>query len=422
MKRLISAFVISLFIFVAFAQSNGSQGTKNNASQGAKNNTSQGVKFKYKQVLGESCSYISTVEEDAYFDGILNNHAQIINRISTTVDEEKKDGSAVITTSFMTTTNTIVDGSKRSLSWGEEETVTVTRKPTGQLTIPNNSFMPTVRDVPVFPNKAVKPGDTWTAPGKEVHDLRRLFNMNEPIVIPFTANYTYIGDEVQKGKTFNVIEIHYEFYQTNTRKSILAGSLYSSSAGFTNQKLYWDSEKGILDHYTEDFEIVLKDVYGNEYLFKGTARAEITEYKSLNSDEMIKELQKTIDDLNLSNVTIKKGKKGLTISIENIQFEADSPVLMDSEKAKLDKICEILNQFPNDLLITGHCADRGTANARQKLSEERAQTVAEYLKKKEVRDEYHIFTQGKGATEPIATNNTEAGRAKNRRVEITLMD
>ena len=107
---------------------------------------------------------------------------------------------------------------------------------------------------------------------------------------------------------------------------------------------------------------------------------------------MIAELQKTIDDLNLKNVTIKKGKKGLTISIENIQFEPDSPVLMDSEKAKLDKISEILTQFPNDLLITGHCADRGTAEARQKLSEERAETVAEYLKKKGVRDEYHIFT------------------------------
>ena len=247
MKRFLSVFFILFLIFTIFAQNK----TTNN---------SQGVRFKYKQVLGESCSYISTVEEDAYFDGILNNHAQIINRISTTVDEEKKDGSAVITTAFMTTTNTIIDGTKHSLSWGEEETVTVTRKPTGQLTIPSSSFMPTVRDVPVFPNKAVKPGESWTAPGKEVHDLRRLFNMNDPIIIPFTANYTYVGDEVQKGKTFNVIEIRYEFYQKNTRKSIQKGSTYASSAGFTNQKLYWDGEKGLLDHYTEEFEMVFKEI------------------------------------------------------------------------------------------------------------------------------------------------------------------
>lgn len=410
MKRFLSVFFILLLISPFFAQNKTS------------NNNSQGVRFKFKQVLGDSYSYISTVEEDVYLNGVFGNHSSIINRISTTVEDEKKDGSAVIKAYYMTTTNALVDGSKKSLSWQEEETVTMTRKATGQLVVTDQAFMPTVRDVPVFPNKAVKPGDTWTAQGKEIHDLRKTFNMSEPIIIPFTANYTYVGDEVQNGKKFNVIEIKYEFYLKNTRKSIQEGSTYYSSAGFTNQKLYWDSEKGLLDHYTEEFEIVLKDIYGNEFLFKGTARAEITEYKSLNSDEMIAELQKTIDDLNLKNVTIKKGKKGLTISIENIQFEPDSPVLMDSEKAKLDKISEILTQFPNDLLITGHCADRGTAEARQKLSEQRAETVAEYLKKKGVRDEYHIFTQGKGATEPIATNNTEAGRAKNRRVEITLMD
>ncbi|MBP5575809.1 MAG: OmpA family protein, partial [Treponema sp.] len=96
--------------------------------------------------------------------------------------------------------------------------------------------------------------------------------------------------------------------------------------------------------------------------------------------------------------------------------------LMDSEKAKLKKIGELLKKYSNDLLITGHCAERGTASARQKLSEERAEAVASYLIGLGVRDEYHIFTQGKGSKEPVASNKTEEGRAKNRRVEITIMD
>ncbi len=93
-----------------------------------------------------------------------------------------------------------------------------------------------------------------------------------------------------------------------------------------------------------------------------------------------------------------------------------------SEKTKLRKIANLLKEYNNDLLITGHCAERGTVNARQKLSESRAEAVADYLQILGVRDEYHIFTQGKGSTEPIASNETESGRAKNRRVEITIMD
>ena len=113
----------------------------------------------------------------------------------------------------------------------------------------------------------------------------------------------------------------------------------------------------------------------------------------------------------------------MTLSIENIQFRPDSDILMPSERAKLDKIAQILNAYPdNDLLVTGHTALRGTKESRQQLSEERAQAVADYLIRKNVRDKYHVFTHGMGGDAPIADNRTEAGRARNRRVEITIMD
>ena len=59
---------------------------------------------------------------------------------------------------------------------------------------------------------------------------------------------------------------------------------------------------------------------------------------------------------------------------------------------------------------------------RAEAAKERAEAVASYLIGLGVRDEYHIFTQGKGSKEPVASNKTEEGRAKNRRVEITIMD
>ena len=161
---------------------------------------------------------------------------------------------------------------------------------------------------------------------------------------------------------------------------------------------------------------------GNVFEFIGTAQAEITEFKTHAVDRLA-EVQETINQLGIQNTEVRADDEGLTISMENIQFKPDSAELLDSEKRKLRQIAEILKQFPeNDLLISGHTALAGTASARQELSEQRAQSVASYLMELGVKDAYHIFTQGFGAERPIAPNTTEEGKARNRRVEITIMD
>ncbi|MBR5401054.1 MAG: OmpA family protein [Treponema sp.] len=322
----------------------------------------------------------------------------------------------------MTTENTISQRTGRSLSWGEETTSVFSRKKNGELTISDDIYMPTVRNVPVFPDKKIKVGETWTAKGKEVQDVRKAFNMEKALIFPFEATYTYKEDKTVDGKKLNVIEVAYEFEYQSTDEQLNAGQTLTGSTGWSKQTLYWDNNRGLLDHYDEEFLIKIGDVYGNLYVFTGTAHAELTEFTSINDDSTVKQLQDTFDKLKLENISVKKGDKGLTISLDNIQFEPDSDVLMESEKLKLKKIGELLKQYSNDLLITGHCAERGTVSARQKLSEERAEAVASYLIGLGVRDQYHIFTQGKGSKEPVASNKTEEGRAKNRRVEITIMD
>ncbi len=382
----------------------------------------QSTKFEFKQKKGNSGSYISTVEEDVYINSVPSHHSEIINRISSSMTNVTTDGEAFIYATYMTTENTISQRTGKSLSWGEETTSVFSRKKNGELTISDDIYMPTVRNVPVFPDKKIKVGETWTAKGKEVQDVRKAFNMDKALIFPFEANYTYKEDKTIDGKKLNVIEVNYDFSYEATEDLLKNGQTLASSEGWSKQILYWDNSRGLLDHYDEEFLIKIGDVYGNLYVFTGTAHAELTEFNSVNDDNTAKQLQDTFDKLNLTDISVKKGDKGLTISLDNIQFEPDSDVLMESEKLKLQKIGDLLKQYSNDLLITGHCADRGTAAARQKLSEERAEAVASYLIKLGVRDQYHIFTQGKGSKEPVASNNTEAGRAKNRRVEITIMD
>ena len=143
-----------------------------------------------------------------------------------------------------------------------------------------------------------------------------------------------------------------------------------------------------------------------------------------NPDDSLASMQQQVQDLGLSNVTVKKSDEGLTLSVENIQFEAESSVLRSSEFPKLQQIAQILKvaYLENDIMISGHTAKSSIGRPPQELSEERANTVADYLAELCVRERSHIFTQGFGDTKPVAPNDTEEERAKNRRVEITIMN
>lgn len=382
-----------------------------------------GILFEFNQQKGEAVVHVATVEEEAYLNGRLHNQTQFINRTSTTVTETQKDGSAKLFTHYMTTQNNFFKETGKMLSWGEEESVRLYRDKNGQLHDSDNDFLPTVQSVPSFSDKKIKIGESWTSEGLEVHDCRELFGMDEAIQVPFTATYTYTGDEEVDGRTLQVIDVQYKFFQNNLTESHYAqGGTFAGAQGQAVQKIWWDNERGDLDHYTEEFIIYLYDTANNTFAFRGIAHGEVTEYKSVNNKDNLKKLQKKVEKYKLDNISVKQGDKGLTISLDAIQFEPDSDVLLPSEKKKIEKLGEILKEFANDLLITGHCAQRGTVSAQQKLSEERAEAVASYLVELGIRDEYHVFTQGKGATEPVASNATEAGRIKNRRVEITIMD
>ena len=84
-------------------------------------------------------------------------------------------------------------------------------------------FMPVVRNVPVFPDKDLQIGDTWEAEGQEAYDIRRTFNVSEPLIVPFTANYTYEGtvekaltsetdSEKTEKKLLHVINVEYSIF------------------------------------------------------------------------------------------------------------------------------------------------------------------------------------------------------------------
>ncbi len=113
--------------------------------------------------------------------------------------------------------------------------------------------------------------------------------------------------------------------------------------------------------------------------------------------------------------------KGVRLSVRDLKFVADSSQLLPQEKERLDAVAEVLKSVPGGtFLIEGHTAAVGRAAGEQQLSEERAQSVIKEMVKRGLKEEQFMF-KGYGGTRPVGDNNTDAGRAANRRVEITIL-
>lgn len=394
--------------------------------------------FKFKYAKSDEYRILSTVTEDILVNHRFDHSSKIVNRISVNVTDVEinklKRASGHHEATFMTSESAFDDDGEEKFKWGKEYTSVFERDELGYYTIGDEYFMPVVRDVPIFPGKPVAPGDVWHAQGHEVHDLRTTFKVEKPFKVPFNCDYTYEGvyTDPETGDEFHVINADYTLYfetdlpaeakKAQKQKKGQKMPIYPvNTMGHSNQVIYWNAEKGCIDHYNETFRIIIETSIGYLFEFVGSAEAEVTQMVRTNQE--LEAVQKTVEDLGIKNVSVSKGDKGLVITMEKIKFNPDSDVLLDSEKDKLNKIATILRQFPdNDILVTGHTALAGSEKKRQILSEDRAQSVANYLMKIGVKDKYHIFIQGKGATVPIADNSTEEGKSKNRRVEITILD
>lgn len=384
-------------------------------------------KFEFKFENGEGYRINSFVNEDVYINMKFSHTAEIVNRITVDISDVQKqpEPSALFTCTFMTSERNTTFG---GFSWEKQYPSVFRRNFLGVYNIDKQYFMPVVRNIPVFPDHNIKPNETWTGQGHEAHDFRSSFGLAEPFIVPFDVQYKYIGEVKRDGKTQHLIVAEYQMIYDLPQDLVLQSKKEAkvfpiTTLGTSKQNLYWDSDLGNLTYYDEKFNIRLILNTGDVYDFTGTAYAKVTDLKNFNRKKTIEDVQKKVDELNLGNVLVKETDEGVTISLENIQFLPDSAILAETEKLKLDKIGKILQAYPErDLLITGHTALAGTKEGRDKLSIERANSVAEYLIEKKVREDYRIFTKGYGAERPVAPNTTPEGKAKNRRVEITIID
>jgi outer membrane protein OmpA-like peptidoglycan-associated protein len=113
----------------------------------------------------------------------------------------------------------------------------------------------------------------------------------------------------------------------------------------------------------------------------------------------------------------------------NITFNEDAGVYFDTNKSAvkgasattLDKLAGILKEYPNsNILVEGHTDSAGPEDYNMKLSEQRAESVTNYLISQGI-DGNRFTTKWYGEDQPVADNTTTEGKAKNRRVELAIL-
>lgn len=384
-----------------------------------------GEAFRFAYEADEQYRVISTVEQDVWFNGFYSHHATILNRIAITIGAVD-NGQGFHEATFVTSEESVSSGGAQAsgevFRWGEEYESEFWRDEFGYFEIDPQYFMPVVRDVPVFPDRELLPGDGWSADGSEAHDFRRSFGIPDAYHFPIPVRYRYDGNVEIDGREFAVIDIAYNvFYRPN---QLYNAELYPVRiSGFSNQRLHWDIRAGRPHSYEETYAFVFVMSTGDEVLYEGSAEARIVEASRMDRTQIVQEIREDLDRLGFEDQVVVEDERGVTIRLDNIQFPPDSAYLWDSEKEKLRAVGEILaNYSDRDILITGHTALAGTERGRLQLSQERAASVGNYLLELGIRARDQMILKGVGATEPVADNATEEGRRQNRRVELTILE
>jgi outer membrane protein OmpA-like peptidoglycan-associated protein len=133
-------------------------------------------------------------------------------------------------------------------------------------------------------------------------------------------------------------------------------------------------------------------------------------------DQQAKELE-----MQIPGATVERVGEGIQVTFASgMLYGFDSDVIAANAGANLENLAHSLRKYPNtSLLIVGHTDAVGSAAYNQELSVRRATAAARYLTGYGVTDS-RLRSTGRGAAEPVATNETEAGRAQNRRVEVAI--
>lgn len=364
-----------------------------------------------------------TIRRDGRYQGQTYRESHLL------LSRTDTDG-APYTGEFMVSEDTVRMGRTIAQRLAERRDAQVTFFPTGAVRAPEGQRAPLFRDIPYFSDKILVPGESWQAPG-----VAQFYVENDlPVAVAVLVEYTYVGDEVYQGQTVHRVTGLYA-----VRAPLSRGQFGSHPARELISGLPLLPADYTL-HGRHELTILLP-VDGGPPIFQRTEIEEqlqlpsgslegrkgfiLTWYHSTDDFTSTTEADRIAQQIRESGVRDIEVQatpdNRVSLSIQNLHFVADQAVLLPGEEQRLDQIADIVKSIPDrTILVVGHTADVGTSSSQLTLSYDRAKKIVEELTNRGV-DAGRLFYDGRGGTEPVATNDTDEGRAANRRVEIEIL-
>ena len=295
---------------------------------------------------------------------------------------------------------------------------------------------PLLRNFPTSPTQRLEQQDSgkkWTAESTIVVCPQQGKN---PTRIPVLAEYQYIGK-----KKYNGTDTHYVravFALRYHGEDHLGDADMLRSEGSRTADIYLDDRnrplfirekidetffyKGAESIRQRGFLLHFYD-YGQHTVYNsGSVPATALLDHSKNPVKTENSNKERIKDKGDGIFNVQETPRGILLNLKNLHFVADKAELLHGEDKKLDEIAAILKTLTfKTLFVEGHTADVGNKSTQHGLSLRRAKTVVDELTKRGIPSGVFIYS-GAGGSKPIASNTTEAERALNRRVEITIME
>ncbi|MDR1908915.1 MAG: OmpA family protein [Spirochaetaceae bacterium] len=378
-----------------------------------------------------------------YDNGKYRGH--VYREVRASITPELRDEAKVYRGNFIVLEETLRD--MRQSARGVDAVVPVrfTVSPGGNVTVEDDRGFPSLRGFPAYPAGAVRPGDRWTAEGLRAVDP---LNQGSPLFIPLIAEYQYRGTEIYRDTPVHRINAVYASRYRNGS----AGPVNAGSAEAPVSQVEGTHTVDIILRVSDGLPLMMRDTLdetftwadGSTLRFRGFTLIFGEGSIPLNRDVTIASLGERLGGppargapesapqagpaaeppalAGAANIDLAPVPEGVRLTIRDLRFIPDSDELLPEERGRLDLIAGALLGTPDrTFLVEGHTAAVGRPQGEMELSLLRAKRISDELTSRGIPAERFVY-RGWGGARPLAPNTDEAGRARNRRVEITILE